>query len=102
VPAVTVKCHVLEETGNQVISSDWIDHGFSEIGHDFLTTDHKFPNIITNPPFHSGEGFVASSTIAPGSAFSPPVGCCVSGQVGAFRPAVGTIQANTRVSLCSG
>src|SRR3546814_496959 len=52
---------VLEETGNTVISSDLYDRGFGEIGHDFLRTDRSAPNIITNPPFHSAEGFVASA-----------------------------------------
>ena len=51
---------VLGKTGNDIISSDLYDRGYGEIGHDFLTTDRKFPNIITNPPFHSAEGFVAS------------------------------------------
>ena len=51
---------VLEETSNRVISSDLYDRGFGEIGHDFLTTNRKFPNIITNPPYHSAQGFVAS------------------------------------------
>jgi hypothetical protein len=50
---------VLEETGNTIISSDLYDRGFGEIGHDFLTTTRSFRNIITNPPFHSAEGFVA-------------------------------------------
>jgi hypothetical protein len=50
---------VLEETGNTIISSDLYDRGFGEIGHDFLTTTRGFRNIITNPPFHSAEGFVA-------------------------------------------
>jgi len=52
---------VLEETGNSVISSDLYDRGYGEIGHDFLGTVRKYPNIITNPPFHSAEGFVASA-----------------------------------------
>lgn len=51
---------VLAETGNRVESSDLFDRGFGEIGHDFLTTRRRFSNIITNPPFHSAEGFVAS------------------------------------------
>lgn len=51
---------VLAETGNPVISSDLYDRGFGETGHDFLTTDRRFPNIITNPPYNSAEGFVAS------------------------------------------
>ena len=49
---------VLQETGEQVISSDLYDRGFGEIGHDFLKTNRKYDNIITNPPFNSAEGFV--------------------------------------------
>lgn len=52
---------VLEETGNHVESSDLYDRGFGDIGHDFLTTTQRRKNIITNPPFHSAEGFVASA-----------------------------------------
>jgi hypothetical protein len=52
---------VLEETGNTVISSDLYDRGFGEIGHNFLDTSRRAPNIVTNPPFHSAEGFVASA-----------------------------------------
>jgi hypothetical protein len=51
---------VLAETGNPVISSDLYDRGYGDIGHDFLTTQRRHPNIVTNPPFHSAEGFVAS------------------------------------------
>ena len=35
------------------------DRGFGEPGHDFLTSSRRVANIITNPPFHSAEGFVA-------------------------------------------
>lgn len=52
---------VLMETGNSVISSDLYDRGYGEVGHDFLTTDRQHDNIITNPPFHSAEGFVATA-----------------------------------------
>jgi hypothetical protein len=51
---------VLAETGGKVVSSDLYNRGFGEIGHDFLTTTRRGQNIITNPPFHSAEGFVAS------------------------------------------
>lgn len=37
--------------------------GYGEIGHDFLTTNRRHRNIITNPPFHSAEGFVASALL---------------------------------------
>lgn len=52
---------VLEGIGNVVISSDLYDRGYGEIGHDFLTTKRRRPNIITNPPYHSAQGFVASA-----------------------------------------
>ena len=52
---------VLKETGSRIDSSDLYDRGFGEVGHDFLTTTRRFRNIITNPPFHSAEGFVATA-----------------------------------------
>ena len=52
---------VLNHTGSTVVSSDLYDRGFGEIGHDFLTTDRQYRNIITNPPFNSAEGFVATA-----------------------------------------
>ena len=51
---------VLSETGNCVVSSDLFDRGFGETGHDFLLSNRKSANIITNPPFNSAEGFVVS------------------------------------------
>ncbi|HEX9789697.1 MAG TPA: hypothetical protein VGA60_03460 [Kiloniellales bacterium] len=53
--------NVLEQTGNRIISSDLYDRGFGEIGHDFLNTTRRAPNIITNPPYHSAQGFVSSA-----------------------------------------
>ena len=53
---------VLGRTGMRIISSDLYDRGFGEPGHDFLTSNRHAPNIITNPPFHSAEGFVASAS----------------------------------------
>jgi hypothetical protein len=50
---------VLGRTGMRIISSDLYDRGFGDSGHDFLTSDRRAANIITNPPFHSAEGFVA-------------------------------------------
>jgi hypothetical protein len=52
---------VLEAKGNAVISSDLYDRGFGEIGLDFLKSSRRAANIITNPPFHSAEGFIAKS-----------------------------------------
>lgn len=49
---------VLAKTGNMVTSSDLYDRGYGESGHDFLATSRRYSNIITNPPFHSAEGFV--------------------------------------------
>jgi hypothetical protein len=51
---------VLATTGNPVYSSDLYNRGFGEAGHDFLGTKRKSDNIITNPPYHSAEGFVIS------------------------------------------
>jgi hypothetical protein len=51
---------VLEQTGRTVPSSDLYRRGYGEGGHDFLTTRRRSHNIVTNPPFHSAEGFVRS------------------------------------------
>lgn len=61
---------VLRETENQIFSSDLYDRGYGEVGHDFLTTKKTFENIITNPPFHSAEGFVASALEAANKKFA--------------------------------
>ena len=50
---------VLEETGNRIRSTDLYDRGYGDVGHDFLTTRRRCANIVTNPPYHSAEGFVA-------------------------------------------
>lgn len=51
---------VLEQTGQQVISSDLYERGYGEAGHDFLKATRPIDNIITNPPYNSAEGFVAA------------------------------------------
>lgn len=51
---------VLEKTGQKVFSSDLHDRGYGEVGRDFLTWKHSAPNIVTNPPYNSAEGFVAA------------------------------------------
>lgn len=61
---------VLAETGNQVVSSDLYDRGYGEIGHDYLTTMRRAPNIVTNPPYNCAEGFVARGLQAAGSKFA--------------------------------
>jgi hypothetical protein len=51
---------VLEQTARPIFSSYLYDRGFGEGGYDFLTAPREADNIITNPPFNSAEGFVAS------------------------------------------
>lgn len=51
---------VLEQTGRSVHSSDLYDRGYGEIGIDFLSAGRRHGNIVTNPPYNSAEGFVAS------------------------------------------
>ena len=55
---------VLEETGNRVFSSDLYDRGYGESGIDFLLTDRRVENIITNPPYNSAEGFISKALIS--------------------------------------
>ncbi|TSD84562.1 hypothetical protein FFK22_032010 [Mycobacterium sp. KBS0706] len=52
---------VLVESGSRVTSSDLYDRGYGEAGQDFIKVNRKHRNIITNPPFHSAEAFVASA-----------------------------------------
>jgi hypothetical protein len=49
---------VLETTGNQVVSSDLYNRGYGEVGVDFIESERRAANIITNPPYNSAEGFV--------------------------------------------
>ena len=51
---------VLEQTGQPVRSSDLYDRGYGEVGVDFLDPKWSVDNIVTNPPYNSAEGFVAS------------------------------------------
>jgi len=50
---------VLSQIGRRITSSDLYDRGYGESGLDFLTSNRRATNIVTNPPFHSAEGFVA-------------------------------------------
>ncbi|HWX49502.1 MAG TPA: hypothetical protein VNZ61_15740 [Roseomonas sp.] len=52
---------VIEQATGSVESSDLYDRGFGEVGHDFLKTTRRCDNIITNPPYHSAEAFVATA-----------------------------------------
>ncbi len=49
---------ILIDKGYNVYSSDLIDRGYGETGIDFLQTNKKFDNIITNPPFKLSLPFV--------------------------------------------
>ena len=49
---------VLSVRGNHVVSTDLFNRGFGEGGVDFLEADRRSPNIVTNPPYNSAEGFV--------------------------------------------
>jgi hypothetical protein len=49
---------VLKLSENNIFSSDLFDRGYGVPGIDFLDADKRYDNIITNPPFHSAEGFV--------------------------------------------
>lgn len=51
---------VLDQTGRKVINSDLYNRGFGEADHDFLNSWRRASNIVTNPPYNSAEGFVAS------------------------------------------
>ena len=50
---------VLLRAGNDVVSTDLYDRGYGEAGCDFLSSTRPAENIITNPPYHSAEGFIA-------------------------------------------
>lgn len=61
---------VLGLTGASVTSSDLYDRGYGDSGQDFLMTKRRAPNIVTNPPFNSAEGFVAIGLQASTSKFA--------------------------------
>ncbi len=49
---------VFEERGSKVFSSDLYDRGYGEPDHDFLQTDRRTANIVTNPPYNAAESFL--------------------------------------------
>lgn len=55
---------VLKTTGQRVISSDLFDRGYGEAGVDFLQSNRRTANIITNPPYNAAEGFVRAGLMA--------------------------------------
>src|SRR5260370_8366868 len=50
---------VLETVGS-VYRSDLYERGYGDHGHDFLSPKRSADNIITNPPYNSAEGSVAT------------------------------------------
>lgn len=51
---------VLENAASRVEASDLYERGYGETGHDFLSTQRRAANIVTNPPYNSAEGFIAT------------------------------------------
>lgn len=49
---------VLAHSGASIRSSDLYDRGYGEAGVDFLDTNQRSDNIVTNPPYNAAEGFV--------------------------------------------
>lgn len=49
---------VLIKSGFTVYSSDLIDRGYGQPNHDFLLTNHRATNIITNPPYKLANEFI--------------------------------------------
>ncbi len=49
---------VLALSGQPVISSDLHDRGYGVGGVDFLLSNRRATNIVTNPPYNAAEGFV--------------------------------------------
>lgn len=61
---------VLSKANKNVVSSDLYNRGFGESGHDFVTSQRRFKNIVTNPPYNSAEGFVRSGLRNSGQKFA--------------------------------
>jgi hypothetical protein len=51
---------VLNLASRSVISSDLYQRGYGEAGIDFLESERKSDNIVTNPPYNAAESFVRS------------------------------------------
>ena len=49
---------ILLDKGYEVYSSDLIDRNYGDVGIDFLESNKKYDNIITNPPFKLSLPFV--------------------------------------------
>lgn len=48
----------LSLAGYSVQATDLCAHGYGETGHDFLTSDRKCDNVITNPPYNLAQKFI--------------------------------------------
>ena len=55
---------VLAKSGPPVRSTDLYDRGYGDAGVDFLDTNSRAENIVTNPPYNAAEGFVKSGLVA--------------------------------------
>lgn len=64
---------VFKDAGYSVDSSDLIDRGYGDV-EDFMTSDRRAENIITNPPFEKAEEFVRNAL------------SCTTGKVAMFLP----------------
>lgn len=51
---------VIEKFYSNVVSTDLYNRGYGDYGIDFLYSNRRSENIITNPPYNSAEGFVHS------------------------------------------
>ena len=61
---------VLAHTGAPIHSSDLYDRGYGDAGIDFLDTDKRSDNIVTNPPYNAAEGFVKTGLHAANKKFA--------------------------------
>lgn len=61
---------VLDQTGQHVVSSDLYDRGYGEAQVDFLHSNRRAKNIVTNPPYNAAEGFVRSGLRAADNKFA--------------------------------
>jgi len=61
---------ILKQSGNEVTSSDLVDRGYGEVGVDFLHSNRRASNVVTNPPYNAAEGFVQAGLRAADKKFA--------------------------------
>lgn len=61
---------VLNTTGCRVHSSDLYNRGYGDSGVDFLKTERRVTNVVTNPPYNAAEGFVRAGLKAADQKFA--------------------------------